>query len=98
MATERVRPDTYDGPMGEVIDLAEYRERRAGVRPALVRLDDAIRRLDLLVRARSGPLSATVEAELTAIERDVSAGRPHLAALRAERLASRLGHPAASGS
>ena len=93
-----VRPGVYDGAMGEVIDLAEYRGRRSGVPDALRRLDAAVRRLDPLIRARSGTVPAGIEAELTAIERDVSAGRPRLAAVRAERLASRLGHPAASGS
>ena len=82
--------------MGEVVDLEEYRAGRlpAGIR----RLDEVVGRLEPLVRARSGRLRPVVERELVAIAREVSAGRPHLAARRAQRLADRLEHPAALGS
>ena len=83
--------------MGDVISLAEYRARAAGLPVALERLDRIVKRLEPLVRQRSGRLGARIEAELLAIASDVSAGRPHLAARRAERLADRLEHPAALG-
>jgi hypothetical protein len=53
--------------------------------------------LDPLVRARIDRLSPTIQRELVAIARAVSAGRPARAAERAERLAGILEHPAASG-
>ena len=86
--------------MGEVIYLAEHSARRRGARttpPALDRLDEAVHRLDALVSARAHVLGGLVERELRAIARDVSAGRPRLAARRADRLADRLEHPAALG-
>ncbi len=86
------------GEMGEVVDLAEYRARRVGPSPAVARLDEVVRRLEPLVRTRSHKLAGTVERELLAIAADVSAGRPHLAVRRAERLVDRLEHPAALGS
>ena len=64
---------------------------------ALGRLDRAVQRLDPLVRARLDRLSPTIQRELVAIARAVSAGRPARAAERAERLAGILEHPAASG-
>ena len=47
--------------------------------------------------ARLDRLSPTIQRELVAIARAVSAGRPARAAERAERLAGILEHPAASG-
>ncbi|MBI3648345.1 MAG: hypothetical protein HY240_06315 [Actinobacteria bacterium] len=83
--------------MGEVVSLADHRARTAGLPAALERLDLAVRRLEPLVRGRGERLSRRLEADLLAIADDVSAGRPHLAARRAERLADRLEHPAALG-
>jgi hypothetical protein len=83
--------------MGDVISLEEYRARVAGLPVALERLDRIVNRLEPLVRHRSARLAARIEADLLAIAADVSAGRPHLAARRAERLADRLEHPAALG-
>ena len=83
--------------MGDVISLAEYRARSTRLPVALERLDRIVKRLEPLVRQRSARLAARIEADLLAIAADVSAGRPHLAALRAERLADRLEHPAALG-
>ena len=81
--------------MGEVISLADYRN---DPRPAaLHRLDEAVARLDPLVRARASTMSPTVERELRAIAIAVNAGRPRQAAQRAERLAGLLQHPASSG-
>ena len=82
--------------MGEVISLAEYREDAAGPRQLLRRLDDAVSRLDPLVRARASTMSPTVERELRAIAVAVNAGRPRQAARLAERLAGILQHPASS--
>jgi hypothetical protein len=80
--------------MGEVISLAEYRD---DPRPAVLhRLDEAVARLDPLVRARASAMSPTVERELRAIAIAVNAGRPRQAAKRAERLAGLLQHPAAT--
>jgi hypothetical protein len=83
--------------MGDVISLDDYRVRAAGLPVALERLDRIVARLEPLVRHRSARLAERIEAELLAIAADVSAGRPHLAARRAERLADRLEHPAALG-
>jgi hypothetical protein len=80
--------------MGQVISLARYREQAAGPRALLGRLDDAVARLDPLVRARASTMSPTVEKELRAIAVAVNAGRPRQAARRAERLAGLLQHPA----
>lgn len=78
--------------MGEVISLDDY---RADPRPTVIhRLDEAVARLDPLVRARASGMSPTVERELRAIALAVNAGRPRQAAQRAERLAGLLQHPA----
>ena len=82
--------------MGEVISLADYREDTAAPRQLLSRLDEAVSRLDPLVRARASTMSPTVERELRAIAVAVNAGRPRQAARRAERLAGLLQHPASS--
>jgi hypothetical protein len=78
--------------MGQVISLDQY---RADPRPEVLhRLDEAVARLDPLVRARATAMSPTVERELRAIALAVNAGRPRQAAQRAERLAGLLQHPA----
>ncbi|MEP6758348.1 MAG: hypothetical protein ABJB55_04060 [Actinomycetota bacterium] len=82
--------------MGEVISLADYRDDVAAPRQLLSRLDQAVSKLDPLVRTRSSTLSPTVERELRAIALAVNAGRPRQAARRAERLAGLLQHPASS--
>ena len=82
--------------MGEVISLADYREDIAAPRHLLSRLDEAVSRLDPLVRARASTMSPTVERELRAIAVAVNAGRPRQAARRAERLAGLLQRPASS--
>jgi hypothetical protein len=82
--------------MGDVISLAEYREDTAQPHQLLHRLDEAVGRLDPLVRARASTMSPTVERELRAIAIAVNAGRPRQAARRAERLAGLLQHPASS--
>jgi len=82
--------------MGEVIRLDEYRAaRHAGRADRMEQLDDAIARLDPLVRRASGRLRGSVERELARIARAVTAGRPDRAIVLAERLADRLEHPAA---
>lgn len=86
------------GPMGEIILLAEYRDRRHPELTVLQRLDRAVERLDSIVRRRPGRMAPTVERELHLIARAVSSGMPLEAADRAERLADLLEHPAASGS
>jgi hypothetical protein len=80
--------------MGQVISLEAYRD--GSVRPSelLHRLDEAVSKLDPLVRARAATVSPTVERELRAIAIAVNAGRPRQAARRAERLAGLLQHPA----
>jgi hypothetical protein len=83
--------------MGQVVSLDERRERRDGRDVAFGRLDRAVRRLDPLVRERIDRLTPTIQRELIAIARAVSAGSPSHAAERAERLAGILEHPAASG-
>ena len=82
--------------MGEVISLADYRDDAVAPRQLLSRLDEAVSRLDPLVRARASAMSPTVERELRAIAVAVNAGRPRQAARRAERLAGLLQHPASS--
>ena len=82
--------------MGEVISLADYRDGIAPPSHLLSRLDQAVSKLDPLVRARASTLSPTVERELRAIALAVNAGRPRQAARRAERLAGLLQHPASS--
>jgi hypothetical protein len=83
--------------MGQVVSLDERRERRDERDVAFGRLDRAVRRLDPLVRERIDRLTPTIQRELIAIARAVSAGSPSRAAERAERLAGILEHPAASG-
>ena len=85
------------GGMGEIVSLERFRARKAELPNALRRLDEAVRRLEPLVRGRGGRLGVRLEAELLAIATEVSAGRPYLAVRRAERLADRLEHPAALG-
>ncbi|MGZ8805423.1 MAG: hypothetical protein ACXWZG_09000 [Microbacterium sp.] len=84
--------------MAQVISLDDYRTRRHGpLAQAVQRLDRAVGRLDPLVRGRTGHLAPSVERELALIARDVGGGRPLQAAIRAERLADLLEHPAALG-
>jgi hypothetical protein len=84
--------------MGEIVLLAEYRDRRNPELTVLQRLDRSVERLDSIVRRRPGRMAPTVERELFLIARAVSSGMPLEAADRAERLADLLEHPAASGS
>jgi hypothetical protein len=83
--------------MGQVISLQEHRNRRLPLQTSMARLDDAIRRIDPLVRRPGTRLGRAVERELTAIASAVSRGVPAEAARLAERLADRLEHPAALG-
>jgi hypothetical protein len=80
--------------MGQVISLEAYRDDPVRPSELLHRLDEAVSRLDPLVRARAATVSPTVERELRAIAIAVNAGRPRQAARRAERLAGLLQHPA----
>jgi hypothetical protein len=80
--------------MGTVISLETYRDDVVAPREMLSRLDDAVAKLDPLVRAHASAISPTVERELRAIAIAVNAGRPRQAARRAERLAGLLQHPA----
>jgi len=89
-------PPTTVEDMGQLISLADYRDDAAQPRQLLSRLDEAVSRLDPLVRARASGMSPTVERELRAIAVAVNAGRPRQAARRAERLAGLLQHPASS--
>jgi hypothetical protein len=84
--------------MGEIVSLAEYRDRRSPRLTVMRRLETAVGRLDAVVRRRPGRMAPTVERELLLIARAVSSGMPRDAADRAERLADLLEHPAASGS
>ena len=84
--------------MGEIVVLAEYRDRRNPELTVMQRLEQAVGRLDAVVRRRPGRMAPTVERELLLIARAVSSGMPLEAADRAERLADLLEHPAASGS
>jgi hypothetical protein len=84
--------------MGEIVLLAEYRDRRNPELTVMARLERAVGRLDSVVRRRPGRMAPTVERELLLIARAVSSGMPLEAADRAERLADLLEHPAASGS
>jgi hypothetical protein len=88
--------------MGTVVELDAWLRRRgravAAVRqvegvPPVPRLDVAVARLERLMRAGTGRISARVETELLAITGAVTAGRMHEATRRAERLAERLEHP-----
>ena len=81
----------------QVISLSEYRARRHPAVAPLERLDLAVGRLDPLVSGQHQRLKPSVERELTRIATAVSAGHPHEAADRAERLADLLEHPAAHG-
>jgi hypothetical protein len=83
--------------MGVVISLEAYRQRRDPATAAVQRLDRAVAALDPLVQARRNRLTPTIERELRAIGRAVSAGDARRAAERAERLVDLLEHPAASG-
>jgi hypothetical protein len=80
--------------MGDVVSLEKYRDDVVAPREMLSRLDDAVAKLDPLVRAHASAISPTVERELRAIAIAVNAGRPRQAARRAERLAGLLQHPA----
>lgn len=80
--------------MGEIISIDDYRDGVARPRELIARLDDAVSKLDPLIRARATSLPPTVERELQAIAIAVNAGRPRQAARRAERLAGLLQHPA----
>jgi hypothetical protein len=80
--------------MGDVVSLERYRDDVVAPREMLHRLDDAVAKLDPLVRAQASGISPTVERELRAIAIAVNAGRPRQAARRAERLAGLLQHPA----
>ena len=84
--------------MGQVISLEAYRDDVVQPAELMHRLDEAVNKLDPLVRARatsvSPTVSPTVERELRAIAIAVNAGRPRQAARRAERLAGLLQHPA----
>jgi hypothetical protein len=84
--------------MGEIVLLAEYRDRRNPELTVMARLERAVGRLDSVVRRRPGRMAPTVERELLLIARAVSSGMPLEAADRTERLADLLEHPAASGS
>jgi hypothetical protein len=84
--------------MGEIVSLAEYRDRRSPELAVIRRLERAVGRLDSVVQQRPGRVAPTVERELLLIARAVSSGLPFEAADRAERLADLLEHPAASGS
>ena len=83
--------------MGDVVDLQAWRTRRerapaSGPHP-VPRLDQAVARLERLMRSGTGRISARVETELLAITGAVTAGRMVEATQRAERLAERLEHP-----
>ena len=83
--------------MGEVIALDRYRARRGRPKAPLSRLEDAVARLEPLVRCSPDRLVGSIERELRDIRRAVSTGDALSAAERAERLADRLEHPAALG-
>jgi len=84
--------------MGEIVSLAEYRDRRSPGLAVMRRLERAVGRLDSVVQRKPGRMAPTVERELLLIARAVSSGSPRDAADRAERLAGGGEHPAASGS
>jgi hypothetical protein len=83
--------------MAQVISLQDHRDRRNPLARAMARLDQAIRRLEPLVRGSGTRVHDAVGRELLAIAAEVSGGRPLDAAARADRLADRLEHPAALG-
>jgi hypothetical protein len=80
--------------IGQVISLEAYRDDTVPRGELLHRLDEAVSKLDPIVRARASSLPPTVERELQAIAIAVNAGRPRQATRRAERLAGLLQHPA----
>jgi hypothetical protein len=84
--------------MGEIVSLAEYRDRQNPGLVVMRRLERAVGRLDVVVQRRPGRMAPTIERELLLIARAVSSGMSRDAADRAERLADLLEHPAASGS
>ncbi len=83
----REPPASGDGPRH---DVGPRRERDH--RP-LPRLENAVARLERVMRSGTGRISARVETELLAITGAVTAGRMREAARRAEHLAERLEHP-----
>jgi hypothetical protein len=84
--------------MGEIVSLADYRDRQDPGLALMRRLERAVGRLDSVVQRRPSRMAPTVERELLLISRAVSSGMQRDAADRAERLADLLEHPAASGS
>jgi hypothetical protein len=80
-------------PVGQVIELSEWREARE--RDPVARLERAIARLETQLERGSGRIGRRVESELLAITGAVTAGLQDEAAERAERLAERLDHPSA---
>jgi len=85
--------------MGIVVSLDSYRagHRPEGERASEVnRLERAVARLDPAVRRFEDGVTPTIERELRAIARAVTAGRHRDAADRAERLLGLLSHPALS--
>lgn len=81
------------GSMGEIVELAEWREARE--RDPVVRLERAVARLEQQFQRGPSRIGRRVESELLAITGAVSAGLQEEAAERAERLAERLEHPSA---
>lgn len=88
-----VRRGLYDRVMGEIVELAEWREARE--RDPVVRLERAVARLEQQFQRGPSRIGRRVESELLAITGAVSAGLQEEAAERAERLAERLEHPSA---
>ena len=80
--------------MGRVVDLGAYRERRrAALADPIARLERAVRRLDAILAhpsARRHLARPEVEAELRAINAQVSMGLAERAAERIERLIASL--------
>ena len=58
-------------PMGEIVSLEEYRDRRNPEVAMMRRLEHAVGRLDSVVQRRPGKLAPTVERELLLIARAV---------------------------
>jgi hypothetical protein len=79
--------------MGELISLEAYKAAKRPV-PAMQRLEAAVGRLEPLIRSGSAKLTPSMEHELEAIAKEVAFGYPRQAAVRAERLADLLEHPA----
>jgi hypothetical protein len=82
--------------MGEIVDLEAWREARE--RDPVVRLERAIRRLEVHLERGTGRIGPRVEADLLAITGALAADLQEEAAERAERLAERLDHPSARRS